>query len=408
MPNWSPTSPPERGRTLLLTDVRTIGPSARSAGTWVLFDSDTITGVGTGKPPHADEVVSGGGRRIIPGFIDLHCHGGGGRSFDGTRDDIKAALAVHRAQGTTRSVLSLVSAPIEDLVDSLRIIAALDDPLVLGAHLEGPFLAPTRRGAHDAAALMAPTPAAVEQLLEAADGCLRQITLAPELPGALDTIERFTREGVVCAVGHTEADADVTRAAIDRGARLITHAFNAMPGLHHRSPGPLGVALTDERLTLELIVDGAHVHPDVVRMAFIAAPGRMALVSDAMAGAGCCDGSYTLGSLPVQVHEGAATLEDGTLAGSILTLDAALRIAVEQCQLPLPAVVDALTSVPAKVLGLDTQLGRLAPGFAADVVLLDDDGGVAAVYAAGVLVQHGRTSLVGERTPPSRTIGVLG
>lgn len=369
--------------TLVLTDVRTVGPSARSASTWILFDGGMITDLGTGDHPTADEVVSGGGRRIIPGFIDLHCHGGGGRSFDGTRDDIKAALAVHRAQGTTRSVLSLVSAPIEDLVNSLRIIAALDDPLVLGAHLEGPFLAPTRRGAHDAAALVAPTPAAVEQLLEAADGCLRQITLAPELPGALDAIERFTREGVVCAVGHTDADANTTRAAIDRGARLITHAFNAMPGLHHRSPGPLGVAFSDERLTLELIVDGVHVHPEVVQLAFAAAPGRIALVSDAMAATGCCDGQYTLGSLSVQVQDGTATLDDGTLAGSTLTLDTALRTAVERCGLPLPDVIDALTSVPARVLGLDAQFGRLAPGYAADVVLLDDDGGVAAVYAAG-------------------------
>ncbi len=163
-----------------------------------------------------------------------------------------------------------------------------------------------------------------------------------------------------------------------------------MPGLHHRFPGPLGVALTDERLTLELIVDGIHVHPDVVRTAFAAAPGRIALVSDAMAAAGCCDGSYTLGSLPVQVRKGKATLEDGTLAGSTLTLDTALRTAVDQCGLPLPAVIDALTSAPATVLGLETRIGRLTPGYAADVVLLNDDTNVTAVYAAGTLLDSGR------------------
>lgn len=392
MPNSSPVSPPEAGRTLLLSDLRTVEHEGQDAATWILFDGDTIAEIGTGAPPPADDEVSADGRRAVPGFIDLHCHGGGGKAFDGTKEDIHVALDVHRSHGTTRSILSLVAAPVDDLVASLQRIAGLDDPLVLGVHLEGPFLAPGRRGAHSPDMLLHPAPDVVGRLIEAAAGSLRQITIAPELPGALDAIERFTQEGIVCAIGHTEAGADTTRAAVDRGARLITHAFNAMPAMHHRDPGLLGEAFRDDRLILELILDGVHVHPDVARVAFAAAPGRLALVSDAMAAAGCADGHYLLGSLPVQVHGGTVTLADGTLAGSTLTLDVALRIALEQCQIPLMTAVEALTATPARALGLEARLGRLRPGYAADVLLLDPDNTIAAVYAAGRSVQREQVS----------------
>lgn len=386
MPNSSPASPPEPGRKLL-SDLRTVEHEGQDAATWILFDGDTIADTGTGAPPPADSEVSAGGRRAVPGFIDLHCHGGGGRAFDGTEEDIQIALNVHRTHGTTRCVLSLVSAPVDDLVASMQRIAGLNDPLVLGAHLEGPFLAPGRRGAHNPDMLLHPTPDVVDRLIEAAAGSLRQITIAPELPGALDAIERFTKEGVVCAIGHTETSADTARAAVDRGARLITHAFNAMPGLHHRNPGLLGEAFKDDRLILELILDGIHVHPDVARVTFAAARDRVALVSDAMAAAGCANGEYSLGSLPVQVHGGMATLRDGTLAGSTLTLDVALRTALEQCQIPLTIAVEALTATPARALGLETHLGRLRPGYAADVLLLEANNTIATVFAAGRSVQ---------------------
>jgi N-acetylglucosamine-6-phosphate deacetylase len=366
--------------------VRTVEDDVPGLDTWILFDGDTIAGIGTGVPPRARVEVSAGGRRAVPGFIDLHCHGGGGTSFDGTEEDIRVALALHRAHGTTRSVLSLVSAPMENLTASLRTIAALDDPLILGTHLEGPFLAPGRKGAHSAEMLFHPTRERISRLLDAASGTLRQITIAPELPGALDAIEQFTEEGVICAIGHTEADANITREAVNRGARLITHAFNAMPALNHRDPGPLGAAFTDDRLVLELILDGTHVHPDVVRVAFSAAPDRIALITDAMAATGCADGHYTLGSLPVQVYDGTVTLADGTLAGSTLTLDVALRVAVGQYNIPLVTAIEALTSTPARALGLEARFGHLRPGYAADVVLLDADDSVAAVYAAGTLL----------------------
>jgi N-acetylglucosamine-6-phosphate deacetylase len=361
---------------------------------WVLMDGDSIVGTGHGAPPQAavaiaGEVVDAAGRWLVPGFLDLHGHGGGGFSFDDGDDAIVSALATHRRHGTTRSVLSLVANPLASLRTSLETIADLaeDDPLVLGAHLEGPFLATERRGAHNPVFLREPAPYEVEELIGAARGTLRQITIAPELPGALEAIDVLVEAGVVVAVGHTEADLEQTRAAFDRGARLLTHVFNAMPGIHHRAPGPVVAAFDDDRVTLELVLDGEHVHPDVAALAFRAAPGRIALITDAMAAAGSSDGDYQLGSLNVTVEGGRAVLRGThTIAGSTLTQDAALRVAIERVGIPPQEAVTALTLTPARVLGLDHRHGLVAPGFAADVVLLDHDWQVTDVWAAGTRV----------------------
>jgi N-acetylglucosamine-6-phosphate deacetylase len=377
-----------------------------AADFWLVFDGDRITAAGTGAgwAAHAApgaEVTDAAGALLTPGFIDLHGHGGGGASFDDgiTVDDDGAvdtttgtgrALAVHRAHGTTRSVLSLVANPAGALEASLAAIADLAerDPLVLGAHLEGPFLAPSRKGAHNPDFLTAPSPAVLRRLVAAARGTLRQVTLAPELPGALDAIGVLAAAGAVVAVGHTEADEALAQAAFDRGARLLTHAFNAMPGIGHREPGPVVAAIRDERVTAELILDGVHVHPDVARLLLDAAPGRVALITDAMAAAGAADGTYRLGSLDVAVRAGVARLlqpdgSAGSIAGSTLTLDHALRAATRQAGMSLPAAVAALTWVPARVLGLHDWLGRLSPGYAADAVLLSDECQVRAVWGAG-------------------------
>jgi N-acetylglucosamine-6-phosphate deacetylase len=358
---------------------------------WVRFDGDVIAATGVGAPPpYSGERVDAAGRWLAPGFVDLHCHGAGGASFDDGVEAIERALAVHRAHGTTRSVISLVANPLEALEASLAGIAELArrDPLVLGSHLEGPFLAAERKGAHNPAYLLAPNPPAVDRLLRAADGTLRQLTLAVELPGAAAAIARLRAAGARVAVGHTEADETQAQAAFDAGASLLTHVFNAMRGIGHRDPGPVVAALQDERVTVELILDGVHVHPDIARLAFGAAPGRVALVTDAMAAAGEPDGHYRLGSLDVDVTGGIARLRspDGTLgsiAGSTLTLDSALARAVDVVGLAPADAVAALTLVPARALGLDTSLGLLRQGYAADAVLLSDGWIVDGVWAAG-------------------------
>ena len=375
--------------TTLLVGGRLLDAGGVVEGGWVLLDGDTIAATGTGTPPGADETVDLAGADLVPGFVDLHAHGGGGHSFDDGPEAIRRALAVHRAAGTTRSVVSLVAAPVEVLERSLAGVADLaeQDPTVLGAHLEGPFLAPARCGAHDPRHLRAPTPGDVARLLAAARGTLRQVTLAPELPGALEAVRAFAAAGVTVAVGHTEADAALTAAAFDAGARLLTHALNAMPGLHHREPGPVGAALADPRVVLELVLDGVHVHPVVAGLLLAGAPGRVALVTDAMAAAGGPEGAYRIGGLAVTVRGGRAVLAGtDTIAGSTLTQDVALRTALAAGVDPVAAVT-ALTATPARALGLGHRFGRLSPGHAADVVVLGPDRSVTSVWVAGARIR---------------------
>lgn len=361
---------------------------------WVLFHGARIADTGRGSPPPGAmapdaevDVVDAAGRLVTPGFIDLHCHGGGGSAFADGAEGIRRALAAHRAHGTTRSVLSLSTAPLADLEYQVDVVAQVTatDTLVLGSHLEGPFLAPGHRGAHDPSLLRTPEAPSVARLIEAGRGTIRQVTMAPELPGAAAATRQLLEHGIAVAVGHTDADYDTAAAAFAGGASLLTHTFNGMSGIHHRSPGPVMAALRASHVVLEIINDGVHVHPEVVRLVFDAAPGRVALVTDAMAGAGAGDGSYDLGGRRVVVRRGVASLEDGTsLAGSTLTLDAALRNAVLHAGLPVETAVAALTVVPARAIGRSHDLGRLAPGYAADAVMLDDELAVVAVWADGV------------------------
>jgi N-acetylglucosamine-6-phosphate deacetylase len=360
---------------------------------WVRFDGERIVARGTGRTWVAEAgglpTTDAAGDWLAPGFVDIHVHGGGGAAFDDGAEAIARGLALHRRHGTTRSVVSLVTATIDSLAQRVREVAALAaaDPRILGSHLEGPFLDAGHKGAHDPALLRPPTAADVDLLLEAAGGTLRQVTLAPELPGGMDAIRALSAAGVAVAVGHTAADYDQALAAFDAGASILTHAFNAMPGLHHRAPGPVAAATRTPGVTLEIVNDGVHVHPEVVRMAFAAAPGRVALITDAMAATGSADGDYRLGGLDVEVREGVARLAaGGSIAGSTLTLDDALRRAVLEVGIPVAEAVRAVTSTPAAAVGRSGDLGRLLPGYAADAVLLDADFTVRQVWSAGAPV----------------------
>jgi len=289
----------------------------------------------------------------MAGYVDIHCHGGGGHAFGASAAGTLAAYAAHREHGTDRIVASLVSMPLRELEQVVAVIreARKTEPGILGVHLEGPFLAPERKGAHDPAALVHPTRQWVRDVLDIAGDELRQITIAPELPGALDAIAACADAGAVVAVGHTTANAATTTAAFDAGATLITHGFNAMRGISAREVGPVGAAIDDPRVHIELIADGIHVDPRLIRAVFAAAPGRVVLVTDAMAAAGSGAGRYRLGSLDVDVlPDGRAVLAGtDTLAGSTLTLRRAVEVCV-RAGVPRADAEAAAREVPAALL----------------------------------------------------------
>ena len=355
---------------------------------WIRFDDGMVVARGTGATwEPADETldaaaIAGPGAVLTPGFVDIHGHGGAGSSFDDGVEAIRHGRALHREHGTTRAVISLVTASLDDLARRVAEIADLveTDADILGSHLEGPFLDPAHHGAHDPALLRAPAADDVARLLDAGRGTIRQITIAPELPGGLDAIRQITAAGTAAAVGHTSADATMAVAAFEAGASILTHAFNAMPGIHHRAPGPVLAAAADHRVTLEAIADNVHLDPHVIKLIFDSAPGRVALVTDAMAAAGSADGHYDLGTVSVTVEKGVARADDtGSIAGSTLTQDIALRRAVD-AGATLPEAVRALTETPARAIGRGSSLGSLRAGMTADAVLLDAGLRVARVW----------------------------
>jgi N-acetylglucosamine-6-phosphate deacetylase len=370
---------------LLIRNARLLEDDAATGSlSWLLLEDGRIRARGTGAEPSAAAVHDAQGSLVTPGFVDIHCHGGGGFSGEGGPQGIRGAAAFHRSHGTTSIVLSLATAPVEVLLEHLSDIAmvAEQDQRVLGAHLEGPFLSAEYRGAHDESLLCAPTPQMVQQILAAARGYLRQVTLAPE-HAADAVIQTLVAAGVRVAVGHTAATWTQATDAFARGASILTHAFNAMPGIHHREPGPILAAWRDAEATIELIADGVHVHPEVIAMLFALAPHRIALITDAIAAAGAPDGEYPLGAFIATVRDGIARIgTDGPLAGSTLTVDRAVRTVVS-AGVPVATAIHAATLQPALALGLTGQLGRLQPGLRADLVQFDDDLHLTQVWSQG-------------------------
>lgn len=346
-------------------------PENTLGGGWLRVTGSRIAEVGAGEPPTKPDVAFPDGI-VVPGFVDTHVHGGGGGSFS-TTDPTSAVAAArfHLTHGTTSVVASLVSAPQPELARQADTLADLaQDGIVAGIHLEGPWLSPKFKGAHEESCLGLPDRTSVTRLMTAGRGFIRMVTLAPELDDALPALQRIVESGAVVAVGHTASDYDTTRRAVDAGATVATHLFNAMPALHHREPGPALALLDDPRVTVELIGDGVHLHPRVAAWAMRCAAGGFSLVTDAIAAAGQPDGRYRLGGMAVEVSEGTATLAgSAVIAGSTLTMHRALVRAV-QGGLPLGDAVVACSTRPAQVLGLD-DVGRLEPGRVADVVVLD-------------------------------------
>ncbi|OBJ57040.1 N-acetylglucosamine-6-phosphate deacetylase [Mycobacterium sp. 1423905.2] len=350
---------------------------------WVHTEGRRIRVCGPGKPPAAPD-LDAPNSVVVPGFVDMHVHGGGGASFtDGAATDV---AAFHRRHGTTTMLASLITASSDELLTVVRLLAeATCAGIVAGIHLEGPWLSRARCGAHDPARMRDPDPSEIDAVLTAAQGSVRMVTLAPELPGADAAIHQLRDANVVVAVGHTDATYEQTAHAIAAGATVGTHLFNAMPPLHHRNPGPVLALLRDPRVTVELIADGVHVHPEVVRAVTTGVgPGRVALVTDAIAAAGYGDGRYRLGAVPIEVQSRVARVQGTTtIAGSTATMDALFRTAAAGGDdAGLLAAVQMTSTTPARALGL-AAVGDLSPGFDADLVVLDEHLRIAAVMSDG-------------------------
>lgn len=352
---------------------------------WVRIEGQVIADVGIGDAD-APLDVDLHGRTLVPGFVDQHCHGGGGASFV-TTDPAEAyrAALTHLQHGTTSIMASLVAGSREALIGQIEALSPLvDQGVIEGIHLEGPWISPLHCGAHDPAQLRNPDQAEVGELLAVGGGRIKMVTIAPELHGAIQAIHQIVRAGAIAAIGHTDADYTRTLEAINAGATVATHLTNAMRPLHHRDPGAMGALLLSPNVTIELIADGVHVHPVVLKlMEREAGTHRIALITDAMAAAGSADGRYLLGDLEVDVVDGTARLaEGGAIAGSTLTLDRALRFIVLQGGQLLSDAVTMLSAVPARTLGLDDR-GSISRGKRADLIILGPRLSVDAVMRRG-------------------------
>jgi len=359
---------------------------------YVTMVGGVVTAVGRGDPPRAPDVALPGGV-LLPGFVDLQVNGYFGEEFLSADADGWASVTTRLPQtGTTAFLPTFVTAPPGVLTAGLRAAAALIPALpagarALGVHVEGPFISPAWKGAHNEAWITEPSADAVAELLDAGRGVLRLVTLAPERRGGMAAVTALTEAGVLVSVGHSDATARQVSEAADHGARMVTHLFNAQRPMHHREPGVVGQALTDLRLTSGLIADMHHVNPQVCVLAFRAAPGRICAVTDAAACAGMPPGGYELGGEPIELPPGDGeppVRSDGTLAGSGLRMDAAVGNLVA-AGIGLVEAVCAATRVPADLIGRP-DLGRIAPGAAADVAWLGDDMRTRATWIGGNLV----------------------
>ncbi|HET9464218.1 MAG TPA: N-acetylglucosamine-6-phosphate deacetylase [Gemmatimonadales bacterium] len=372
---------------LLLRAQRAISPDETLVPADVLLRDGVIEAIGHSLAARGAELIELPGTTLAPGFVDVHVHGGGGFSL-ATNDpaEIQSYSAWAPRHGVTSFLVGIVGRSPDDVGPLVRTALAADTPgaELLGVNLEGPFVNPARRGALPPSWVASPDTKLFESLLESAAGLLRLMTIAPEIPGALDLITRAVAAGVRVAAGHTDASYEEALAGFRSGASHVTHVFNGMRPFHHRDPGPAGAALDSPGVTIEVIADGVHLHPATVRMLLRAfGPERVALITDAVTPAGLGEGVFRLAGQGARLEGGRVTLADGTIAGSAVTMDAVVANVVRWGAATLVEAVRMAATVPAAVAGVGSRKGRLAPGYDADIVALGDDLVVKAAWTRG-------------------------
>jgi N-acetylglucosamine-6-phosphate deacetylase len=378
----------------VLVAARVATPTELLENGFVLIEGGSVSQVGSGAPPATATVVDLGDTLIAPGFVDVHVHGGGGAQVNcPTREEVEESVRTmarfHACHGTSALLATTVSDSPEALRTAVEGVAAVakaphGGP---GAVVLGPWIASSRAGAQFVPALRPPSIPELDDLVARGRGSVRLVTVAPELEDAIELITAAVAAGVVVSIGYTDADYATAKLAFDAGASHATHLFNAMAPLHHRRPGPIAAALGDERVSLEIIADGVHIHPALIALVATLAPERLVLVTDAIGAAGAAPGLHRLGPLEVLVTDGRAVLAGNaeTVAGSVLTMDKAVALAVDVARVPLLTALQAASLHPARVLG-EHRKGRLSPRADADLVVLDRQFEVVATVVGGKVV----------------------
>lgn len=340
---------------------------------------------------HDEDAIDAKDCYVIPGLIDVHFHGAMGHDFcDASQDGIAAIARYEASRGVTSICPTTMTLPEGRLLPIMASVAehvsAPDEAGIVGINMEGPYIAPAKVGAQNPAFVRAASAEEFTRLQEAAQGLIKLVDVAPEQPGNLDFIREVSGD-VRVSVAHTCADYDMTCEAFEAGARHMTHLFNAMPGLHHRNPGPIAAGAERNDVTAEIIADGVHIHPAMVRLAFeLFGDERMILISDSLRACGLGDGEYELGGQLFNVRGNRATIANGSLAGSVSDVMACMRTAVQKMGIPLTSAVKAATANPARALGIAREVGVIAPGYRADVVVLDRDLNIKQVVLRGSVV----------------------
>ncbi|HAC0807012.1 TPA_asm: N-acetylglucosamine-6-phosphate deacetylase [Listeria monocytogenes] len=322
-----------------------------------------------------EAIFDGNGGLLIPGMIDVHIHGAKNYDMmDGSTESIQAVSMACAETGCTSFLVTSVSSSLEDLIQMIRqtkkVIGKEKGAKIAGIHLEGPYLNIEKKGMQNPAHLRHPDLKEMKKIFDEADGLIKMVTIAPELPGGIELIDFLKKRGVVVAIAHSNATYEEAQDAFEKGASHITHCFNAMPAIHHRAPGLVAAALENDSISVQAIVDGVHLHPGIVRLIHkIKGPDKMVLTTDALQAMGVGDDEYIFGGHQVTVTEGVARLQDGTLASSTVTMNKSLRLSNE-FGINLQDTIQMATSTPADILGMK-NLGRIEKGYSADLVLLD-------------------------------------